>query len=496
MKSLHFSQSSNESNKKQPKYLQLAANIRLAIRNGQLLPNEALPSVTQLGDMLAVNRHTVMKGLAELVAEGWLESQERIGYRVVADLPIESSINISPQSKAKLAALSEDEDFNFELVKRGCPLPEYPSNKYQYNFTGGQPDMSLFPYAEFKSQMSDVLTRADTSHFGYGDSAGDVQLIEEIKVYLRRVRALTNREVVITNGSQEALFIIAQLLLQTGDKVAVENLGYPPAWATFKSSGAQLVGIEQDQLGMFPTALEEQLKLGKVKLIYLTPLHQYPTTVTLPISRRMKIYQLARHYKIPIIEDDYDHEFHYSCQPLAPMASDDPVGLVIYISTFSKIMFPGARIGFIAVNKSLAQAVAEYRLLICHKGNVLMQSALARWMKSGEFERHLRRVTRKYHQRRDHAVQLLSQEPIFSCDIPDGGMALWLKITNDKVSTQDLVVKAKEQGIYLQHEGDFQLDDKSNSDRYLRMGFASMSEEKFAQGIKLIIGLIKGLIKN
>jgi len=494
MKSLHFNQNliSSDRNKKLAKYLQIAANIRLAIRNGQLLPNEALPSVKQLGDMLAVNRHTVMKGLAELVAEGWLESQERIGYRVVADLPIESSKSINSQSKSELAGSGQGgfEEFQFKLVKRGCPLPEYPSNSYQYNFTGGQPDMSLFPYAEFKSQMSDVLTRVDTSRFGYGDSAGDVGLIEEIKVYLRRVRVLTNKEVVITNGSQEALFIIAQLLLQAGDKVAVENLGYPPAWAAFKSSGAELIGIEQDQFGMMPSVLEEQLKCGKIKLIYLTPLHQYPTTVTLPISRRMKIYQLARQYKIPIIEDDYDHEFHYSCQPLAPMASDDPVGLVIYISTFSKIMFPGARIGFIAVNKSLAQAVAEYRLLICHKGNVLMQSALARWMKSGEFERHLRRVTRKYQQRRDHAVQLLSQEPIFDFDIPDGGMALWLRITNEKISAQQLVVKAKEQGIYLQHEGDFQLSAEFNSDSYLRIGFASMDEKKFAQGISLIKSLI------
>ncbi|MCJ8321435.1 MAG: PLP-dependent aminotransferase family protein [Colwellia sp.] len=494
MKSLHFSQNLNnsENNKKLAKYLQLAENIRLAIRDGQLLPNEALPSVKQLGDMLAVNRHTVMKGLAELVAEGWLESQERIGYRVVADLPIETSIIINSQSKGKLAGSSkaDHEEFNFQLVKRGCPLPEYPSNTYQYNFTGGQPDMSLFPFAEFKSQMSDVLTRVDTSKFGYGDSAGDVGLIEEIKVYLRRVRALTNKEVVITNGSQEALFIIAQLLLQAGDKVAVENLGYPPAWAAFKSSGAELIGIPQDQFGMMPLILEEKIKLGQIKLIYLTPLHQYPTTVTLPISRRMKIYQLARQYKIPIIEDDYDHEFHYSCQPLAPMASDDPIGLVIYISTFSKIMFPGARIGFIAVNKSLAQAVAEYRLLICHKGNVLMQSALSRWMKSGEFERHLRRVTRKYQQRRDHAVQLLSKESIFNFEVPDGGMALWLKITNEEISARGLVAKAKKQGIYLQHEGDFQLNDEVNSDSYLRLGFASMDEETFAQGIALIKNII------
>lgn len=493
MRSFYFSESLNLHNNDLPKYLQLAANIRLAIRNRQLLPSEALPSVKQLADMLSINRHTVMKGLAELVAEGWLESIERIGYHVVSDLPIETSLTVTSQQLRQIEVNTQCSDFNFKLVKRGCPLPEYPSNNYQFNFTGGQPDLSLFPYAEFKSQMSDVLIRKDKSHFGYGDSAGDKDLIEEIKIYLRRVRALTNREVVITNGSQEALFIISQLLLQAGDKVAVEHLGYPPAWAAFRSSGAELVGIKQDQHGMLPSDLEKKLKLGKIKLIYLTPLHQYPTTVTLPVSRRMKIYQLACHYNIPIIEDDYDHEFHYSCQPLAPMASDDPIGLVIYISTFSKIMFPGARIGFIAVNQSLAQAIAEYRLLICHKGNVLMQSALARWMKSGEFERHLRRTTRKYQQRRDHAVQLLNQKSLFNYEIPDGGMALWLNINNTKISAKALVKRAKQQGIYLQGEGDFQLNSAVNTDSYLRLGFASMDEIKFSQGIKLIERLIQQL---
>ena len=186
MKSFQFNQSLNQDHNHLPKYLQLAADIRWAIRNGQLLPNETLPSVKQLAEMLAVNRHTIMKGLAELIAEGWLESKERIGYQVVADLPIETSRLTKSQlgvtRKIGGALDTQPESFNFELVKRGCPLPEYPSGNYHYNFTGGQPDMSLFPYAEFKSHLSDVLSQADKSHFGYGDSAGDVELINEIKI--------------------------------------------------------------------------------------------------------------------------------------------------------------------------------------------------------------------------------------------------------------------------------------------------------------------------
>ena len=152
---------------------------------------------------------------------------------------------------------------------------------------------------------------------------------------------------------------------------------------------------------MIPESLEQIINQYSVKLIYLPPLHQYPTTVTLPVSRRMAIYKIAARHNIAIIEDDYDHEFHYRWQPLAPMAANDPRGQIIYLSTFSKIMFPGIRIGFIAVDKSLAQATVNYRTLINHKVSTPLQDAVARWMVSGDFERYLRKITKCYQNRSD-----------------------------------------------------------------------------------------------
>jgi GntR family transcriptional regulator/MocR family aminotransferase len=295
---------------------------------------------------------------------------------------------------------------------------------------------------------------------------------------------------VITNGSQEALYITAQLLLQAGDKVAVETLGYPPAMAAFKSAGADLVGVHQDENGIIPDDLEEKILQGNIRLIYLTPLHQYPTTVTLTISRRMAIYQLAATHGIPIIEDDYDHEFHYRCQPLAPMASQDPQQLVIYISTFSKIMFPGTRIGFMALSPPMAKAVKDYRVLINHKSNVFMQLALARWMKEGGFERHIKRTTRINQQRRDHAVAVLHDVDCFDFEIPDGGMALWLKIKEQKLSACVLAQQAQKLGIYIQNEGEYHVVADHNHDRYIRIGFAGMSEADFSAGIRLLATLL------
>ncbi|MEP1869731.1 MAG: PLP-dependent aminotransferase family protein, partial [Paraglaciecola sp.] len=236
--------------------------------------------------------------------------------------------------------------------------------------------------------------------------------------------------------------------------------------------------------------LEQKIQSGSIKLIYLTPLHQYPTTVTLPIARRMAVYQLAEKYSIPIVEDDYDHEFHYRCQPLAPMASNDPQQLVIYLSTFSKIMFPGARIGILAVNKTLAKAVAEYRMIISHKGNALMQLALAKWMEEGGFERHLKRITRIYMARRENAIKCLAQHNLFDFICPDGGMALWVKLKSTSINTSKLAALARHKGIYIQHEKQYHTVPQSNRNHYLRIGFASIPERKFNEGLSILVKLI------
>lgn len=488
-------------NNTQAKYLQLADTIRSAIRQGQLAAGEKLPSVKSISDDLRLNRHTVMKSLAELMAEGWIDSVQRVGYKVVASLPIETSQSHSPFQSQLFGQKDEHSPFSFRFVRSGSALPAYPTNEFEYNFSGGQPDLALFPFDEFKRCMSQVLTRPDISQLSYGQSAGTPELIEQVKGYLRQSRAITDREIVITNGSQEALFVAAQLLLKAGDKVAMEALGYPPAMSAFTNAGAQLASVKHDKQGMCPSDLEVQIDKGYIRLIYLTPLHQYPTTVTLTVSRRMAIYQLAKKHGIPIIEDDYDHEFHYRCQPLPPMASQDPAQLIIYLSTFSKVMFPGARIGVMAVSNAMAKAVEEYRLMTCHKSNVLMQAALAKWMKNGGFERHLRRTTRVNLQRRDHAVSVLKQYDCFEFDIPDGGMALWVKLKNGStlqqgvgiknhfLSAKELTDKAKAVGIYVQHEGMYQgQHNLSNNDssQFIRLGFAGMSEDRFKKGIELL----------
>jgi GntR family transcriptional regulator/MocR family aminotransferase len=207
----------------------------------------------------------------------------------------------------------------------------------------------------------------------------------------------------------------------------------------------------------------------------------------------LHIYRLAAENNIPIIEDDYDHEFHYRCQPLPPMAVDDEKQLIIYVSTLSKVLFPGARLGFIAVSKTFAKYVAQYRQLINHKNNIVMQSALAKWMASGGFTRHIRRTTRVNQQRRDSAVTFIQQQGLFSCITPDGGMALWLKIIKPNVKASQLCELAGQAGIFIQHENSFHVDKNKSEDCHIRVGFAGMSEKRFVEAMDKVGCLLMSL---
>ena len=479
-----------QKSKRRAKYLLIADALKQAIKQGQVVPNEALPSARTLATQLNVNRHTIMAAVAELVAQGWIEARERSGYRVMNKLPIQTSKAI-----ANTTVEHQIFDWQFRHKKITTLAPTKGASAYKHNFSGGQPDNRLFPFNEFKLYFSQLCQHPKFTNLGYDNSVGETDLITQVSTYLRRVRSITDKEIMICNGSQEGLYMVSKLLLQAGDKVAVEQFGYPPAWAAFKSSGAELVVIEQDNKGIIPAHLAAQLEQGNIKLIYLTPLHQYPTTVTLDASRRMQIYQLAAQYGVAIIEDDYDHEFHYDSQPIAPMAADDPLGLVIYISTFSKLMFGGARIGYVVANNALITELTAYKTLMNHKSNVLMQQAVAKWMQQGGFESHLRRMTRCYHKRRDFLVNLLrdyqQQGLPITFDCPAGGMALWVDMGVSIVGLkQTLLTK----DVYLQTEVEFNLitEQKKSQYRFIRVGFASMNEVEITQGMKIIVQELYG----
>lgn len=462
-----------------PKYQRLAEGIRRSIREGHLKPGEVLPSSRELSKLLQFDRHTIMNALAELVAEGWIEAQEKIRYRVVKTLP---SVFLQPKANVM-------RDFQARLQKfdlaRPLRIDDYsPMTQFKHSFPSGFPDPRLFPLREFKSYIYDSLKSKEI--LLYGDPIGEPSLLEQISVYLRRLRNISDdRSIIVTNGSQEAIFLLSQLLIKPGDYVAVEALGYPPAFEAIRFAGARLVPIPVDSEGMVTERLEKLLKQKKVRMIYVTPLHQYPTTVTLSARRRLMLYELAYKYGVLILEDDYDHEFHYVSQPIAPLASFDPGGLVMYVSTFSKILFPSARMGFMAVPHALGKELAKLKRISSRQNEHILQKSLSLWMISGGFERHLRRVRRAYELRLQSVVDVLSQlkaeHPKISWRTPDGGMAIWL---DTGMNSTLLAARARDMGILVYPEQNYLLSGKAGT--HLRLGFSGQTPSENAAGLRAL----------
>lgn len=473
-------------NNNKAKYVQIADALRGAITKGDFLPGTKLSSARLMAQSYKLNRHTVMNALQLLVAEGWLESHERCGYSVTDTLPIDSSEGV--------ACTKPLQPTPYQFANKLAILePAMNLEHYVYNFAGGLPDLSTFPYKEFKRSMSHVFNHINTNQFHYGNVAGEPSLKLQIGDYLHKTRNLKADELLICNGSQEALFLVSKAFINKGDFVATETLGYPPARKAFAACGAQLIDIKQDEYGLCVDDLKAQLKRFSIKMVYLTPLHQYPTTVTLSPTRRMQIYQLCYEHGVIIIEDDYDHEFHYRCQPLQPMAADDPAGIVIYLSTFSKIMFSAARIGYISAAPEIIEQLRAWKQLMNHKNDVVMQLAVAHFMQQGGFERHLKRMTKHYKQRYEAMdcmlTSLQSQGYPIEYKKPDGGMAMWINV-NKSVHSLEKALQSK--GIYVQVEPQFYFKEAKRSlmpsqQCSMRLGFAGQSTHAMQTGLELIM---------
>jgi|GEM_PF-2538713 len=419
-----------------------------------------------------------MNALQSLVAEGWLEAREKSHYFVSDKTPITGS--------AKQKNLNNHKAPKFRLTKPGYSL-RHENDRHRIEFWGGQPDLRLFPMNEFRLICADALKRVKPELLNYGSYEGLEFFRTQVADYFRRSRALTDKSYLITNGSQEGIYLIAQALLNPGDAIAVEAKGYAPVWGLFENLGLQIVPIAVDEEGLNTEELEKAIANKKIKMVYVTPLHQYPTTVTLSPRRRQHLLQLAERHQMPILEDDYDHECHYLSPPPAPLATQS--SYAIYIASFSKILFPGSRLGVIACHESLLKPLTEQKFLVSRQTDAIAQLALAAWMKDGGFEKHVRRMTRAYEKRfflmQQHLLQL-QQEHDVSWYQPNGGLCYWVNLkTNSRIVAEE----ASQKGLFFQNEKSSDFNNKDGT--HLRIGFACVNENEIAEGITTLGIILK-----
>jgi GntR family transcriptional regulator/MocR family aminotransferase len=464
-------------------YLRVVEAINERIAQGKLPAGQKIPSSRMLAEQFGVARQTILNALNELIAQDVLYAKEKSGYFVV-----DKQLDKSSNSRSKLSSEKLFNAWQFNFVDD--VFSEHSKN-IQYNFIAGTPDFEHFPFTEFRRHLAHVMNYPDKSDFSYEHAQGQPQLISAITHYLHCTKHINNRPVFITNGSQEAIFMLSRLLLKKGDKVLVTELGYQHAWSAFKEHGAEIIKIGNDQKGLDTAELSQLLIQNTIKFIYLTPDNHYPTTQKLSIKQRDDVYHLARKHNVIIIEDDYDHEYYFDAQATAPMASKDPLQLIIYLSTFSKILYPGARIGFISAPEAVLEQLTKLRRTMSHKNESMTQRALALWMEEGGFSRHILRATKRYQIKRLFTDTLLQhhkkESPQLGIEysLANSGLSIWLKLHIDCAL---LAKTALKHGILIQDESYFS-DVKIDQSRHLRLGFSRLSEEELEQGINKLMSL-------
>lgn len=462
---------------------QLYAALRERILGGQLGSRVRMPATRDLAEALGVSRNTVVRAYDQLYAEGYLEGRVGDGT-YVAELATKArktakAPTTAPLHIAQSAALER-------LETEHLPAPRLDAPRA---FRVGIPAFDLFPFDIWARLQANFWRRPPLASLGYGAAAGDAQLRELIAAYLRNSRGLIcdPAQVIITSGAQQAISLCAQVLLNLGDSVAIENPGYRAAGKAFALAGAHLHGVAVDQDGFDTTQLAA---LKGCRLTYVTPSHQYPTGVTLSLPRRLQLLEWAAREQAWIVEDDYDGEYRYRGTPLSPLAALDQHGRVLYVGTFSKIAFPALRLGYLVVPPSLTDAFSQARALAVRHSEIGTQAVMAEFIAAGHFQRHIRRMRRAAQARRDALIQGWPSDVPGCQPLPqvDAGLHLSVRVSS-RARELELVEKAAAVGVELNALSDYWLDDSpgTEDDRAgLVLGFAGVSEAHIATALRAL----------
>lgn len=463
-----------------PLLQQITRAVTSDIQRGRLRPGAPLPGTRTLARTLGVQRQTVVAAFDELVAEGWVVTQPARGAFVSTDLPDPKPRRFT--SRDIPAAIADRPGFDLQPA----PDPELPILVPCGGllFAPSRPDVRLAPGKILGRAVRRAMARRPEL-LSYASPEGHPRLRRAVAEMLASTRGLAvgPENVCITRGSQMALSLIARSVLRPGDVVAVEQLGYRSAWEAFRQAGARVIGLPVDDNGLKVQALEHALTIHPIRAVYVTPHHQFPTTVTMSAGRRLKLLELARVNRIAIIEDDYDHEFHYDGRPVLPLASADRFGVVAYVGTFSKVLAPALRIGYIAAPVPLIDRIAAHRSHFDTQGDQVLEYAVGELLEEGEIQRHIRRVRREYRLRRDTLVETLRKHlgDRLNFDVPAGGIALWVQ-AREILDVDKWASSALQQGVVVVTGGTFALDGRPQP--YVRLGFASLNCKELQEGVR------------
>jgi GntR family transcriptional regulator/MocR family aminotransferase len=471
-------------------YASLQTQIREAlvgaILDGQLARDEPIPSTRKMARSLSVSRNTVVLAYQALLDEGYLAARERSGY-YVADKAFEPRPAARKNEPVEGEPPLSSPGWNERLVKH--PSQQRNISKpldwqtYPYPFIYGQVDHTLFPLAEWRDCARQALGKKWLGTWTNDTWAyDDPLLVEQIRrrILPRRGILAADDQILITLGAQNALYLIASLLVNEKVRVGVEDPGFPDIRNIFRLKTENVALLPIDEHGL---VVDE--RLAELDLVFVTPSHQFPTTVTMPLERRMELLKLANQHDLVIIEDDYEFETNYVNEPCPALKSLDDSGRVAYVGSLSKTLFPGLRLGFLVAAKPLIEeARALRRLMVRHAPNNNQRTA-ALFLSLGHHDTLIRRLHRAYRARWELMGAALEAHLPVSTRIPTfGGTSFWVS-ARDGLDTEELARRAASKGILIE-PGRINFGARDAPRNYFRLGFSSIDESRIEPGIKLL----------
>jgi len=464
----------------EPLYRQLYFAIREAILDGRLRPGTRLPSTRSLASDLAVSRNTVVIAFDQLLAEGYVDGRTGAGTYVSATLP-EELLSARPAGAAgtlpratAASRLSERGRF-LAGIRSGNAAPPVP-------FSPALPELARFPFDDWARLLARHWRYPKREFLVGSDAAGHAPLREAIAAYLGAARAVacTADQVLIVSGSQQALDLAARVLIDPGDAVWIEDPGYAGIRGALIAAGASLVPVPVDGEGLDVAA--GRARAPDARLAIVTPSHQYPLGVTLTLTRRLELLDWAGAAGAFVIEDDYDSEYRYAGRPLAALQGLDGGGRVIYTGTFSKVMFPGLRLGYVVVPADLVDAFRGVRQLVDSHPSTVAQAALTDFIADGYLAAHVRRMRALYARRQAALITALRNRlgNRLSVAPDDCGMHL-IAYLDDAVDDVALSRAAAARGITVAALSRLYVDARPK--KGLMLGYAGITEPAMRRAV-------------
>jgi GntR family transcriptional regulator/MocR family aminotransferase len=479
-----------------PQQRRLYEAARAAILRQQLVAGSRLPSTRIVAIELGIARNTVIAAFKQLSAEGYVSTLPGSGTFVAATLPespLPDYAHIEPAHPGNLPAPSGNAS---NLSKRGLQLTTYAAGtRFEIQpFAPGDPDFSIFPLKLWQRIQNRVWRDARPELLDYGQSGGYLPLRSAIAEYLRASRSVnvSVEQIMITSGTQQSLDLCAQMLADVGDTAWVEDPCYWAARRVFESCDLQLHPVAVDADGIAPN--EEDLAT-QPRLIYVTPSHQYPTGVVMTLARRRKLLDIAASKRAWILEDDYDSEFRYTGRPLASLQGLDTYGRVVYMGTFSKILYPGIKVGYLVVPPALIEPFKTALYDLQRPGQMMVQAALADFIALGHFATHIRKIRQAYGAKRELLCKTLAAQ--LGSDITISGEESGLHLVVELPSHIDdeaLARLAAESGIAVKALSTYYVSHPAR--RGLLVGYAYVASGKIAYYGKLLTNVIRSAIRK